>query len=103
MQSPVWFRFDFGYGFERQICIGKHLVKYFSENIYQGEMCKSKGGRKLEKGGEEVTVEDQKICFSAFLACPGAAPLQWEGGSAGSSTDLRDLCPAHRQLSMAQF
>lgn len=40
--------------------------------------------------------EDQNICFSAALAGFGAAPLLWEGGSAGCSMELRDLCPAHQ-------
>ena len=93
-------RFDDGYGFERQICISKHLVKYiyfFSESIYQREICRPKGGRKPGEGaGREVRGEDQNICSSAALAGFGAAPLLREGGSPGCSLGRRDLCPTHQ-------
>lgn len=74
------FRFDCGNSMEGQICIGKHLVKCISENIYQGEMCKPKTWKEAGggcRGGDSG--EDQHICFSAALAGPGAVPLLWEG------------------------
>lgn len=92
----------------KEICIGKHLVKYVSESIYQGEMCKSKGGRKLEEAAaEEVRVEDQNRCFSAALASPGAAPLWWEGRLCRLQYGFGRFMPCtpntYRRLSTAQF
>lgn len=86
----MWFRFDCGYGFERQICISEHLIKYFSESIFQGQVCKPKGRRKLERGPEHMLLS----CGGWSLSSPTLVGVG--GGSAGGSMDLRDLCPAHR-------
>ena len=99
-------------GFERQICIGKHLVKYFSKSIYQGEMeeCASPKvegscGREQERRWEWNTKT-----YAFQLPWLILEPRSSGGGGAklcrlqcGSERFMPCTLNTYRQLSTAQF